>query len=365
MEPFSNHLLLVALRAPADLRNLSPRGWDLLLRLARRARLLARLSVLVEEAGVLDAVPQQAAANLRGARVYSDQLSQLAWFELERVAWALGELADGVIALKGSAYLMSHPHMARGRLLSDIDLMTPRERLPVVEARLAEHGWAPTKISDYDQAYYRNWMHELPPMRHPEREMEVDLHHTITPLTGRLNVDAAELLAGAVPSGHGPYALLSPEDRTLHCALHLFHDGEVAEAIRDLVDFDLLLRALATGTEFATRLCKRAARLDLLVPLYWSARYAHRLLLSEAAAAVLDVIDYRPSATTVARMDWAAPRALLTWDPDRPRADVEMARLGLYVRSHWLRMPPLMLAKHLGYKAWLGMRNRPQTPIPL
>jgi hypothetical protein len=28
-----------------------------------------------------------------------------------------------------------------------------------------------------------------------------------------------------------------------------------------------------------------------------------------------------------------------------------VTRLGFYVRSHWLRMPPLMLARHLWTKA--------------
>ena len=33
------------------------------------------------------------------------------------------------------------------------------------------------------------------------------------------------------------------------------------------------------------------------------------------------------------------------------RARRPLSRLGFYVRSHWLRMPPLMLARHLWVKA--------------
>jgi hypothetical protein len=33
------------------------------------------------------------------------------------------------------------------------------------------------------------------------------------------------------------------------------------------------------------------------------------------------------------------------------RATRPLTRLGFYVRSHWLRMPPLMLARHLWTKA--------------
>jgi hypothetical protein len=29
----------------------------------------------------------------------------------------------------------------------------------------------------------------------------------------------------------------------------------------------------------------------------------------------------------------------------------------IYVRAHWLRMPPGLLAKHLSHKAWLRFRG--------
>jgi hypothetical protein len=36
-------------------------------------------------------------------------------------------------------------------------------------------------------------------------------------------------------------------------------------------------------------------------------------------------------------------------ESDRP-----LARRALYIRAHWLRMPPLMLARHLAIKAFRG-----------
>jgi hypothetical protein len=33
--------------------------------------------------------------------------------------------------------------------------------------------------------------------------------------------------------------------------------------------------------------------------------------------------------------------------------DIHVARWLLYLRAHWVRMPPLMLARHLSYKAYL------------
>jgi len=50
-------------------------------------------------------------------------------------------------------------------------------------------------------------------------------------------------------------------------------------------------------------------------------------------------------------MDFCAGRALATPHPDdMPSRLSGMARWALYVRSHWLRMPPLLLMQHLTRK---------------
>jgi hypothetical protein len=41
----------------------------------------------------------------------------------------------------------------------------------------------------------------------------------------------------------------------------------------------------------------------------------------------------------------------LPLNPDEPVASARRARLGLYMRSHWVRMPPVLLARHLARKA--------------
>ena len=40
-------------------------------------------------------------------------------------------------------------------------------------------------LTPYDDAYYRDHMHELPPLIHKERDRMIDVHHTILPLTAR------------------------------------------------------------------------------------------------------------------------------------------------------------------------------------
>jgi hypothetical protein len=56
-------------------------------------------------------------------------------------------------------------------------------------------------------------------------------------------------------------------------------------------------------------------------------------------------------------MNRLIPLALLPGHPDHPSRWAAVARWLIYVRAHWLRMPPGLLAKHLSHKAWLRFRG--------
>jgi hypothetical protein len=64
----AQRLLLTALRAPETLPALPFADWELLLRVARRARLLGRLECDLSRAGLLGSIPPRAAAHLRASR---------------------------------------------------------------------------------------------------------------------------------------------------------------------------------------------------------------------------------------------------------------------------------------------------------
>jgi hypothetical protein len=134
----------------------------------------------------------------------------------------------------------------------------------------------------------------------------------------------------------------------LHSAAHLFQDGHLHFAIRDLVDLADLMRHFGRDASFWDRLVARAALHDLGRPLYYAVRYATLLLGLEApAAARAEIARSAPPALVLRLMDRLAPRVLLPGDPDvRDAAGAPLALL-LYMRSHWLRMPPWMLLAHL------------------
>ena len=57
----AQRLLLYALRHPQELPRLTNTQWDLLIRVARRTRLLGRLEFALSQAGLLESIPPRAA----------------------------------------------------------------------------------------------------------------------------------------------------------------------------------------------------------------------------------------------------------------------------------------------------------------
>jgi hypothetical protein len=230
--------------------------------------------------------------------------------------------------------------------------MVARSDLRRVEAALLAAGWEHVKLDPYDQRYYREWTHELPPLRHKRRQSVVDVHHTILPVTGRVKPNAAALLERAVPLS-GDLWILSPADMLLHSAAHLFQDGDVAGGLRDLVDLDSLLRHFGQSEPaFWEYLVPRARELGLERSLYYALRYSNAMLETPVPAGVhTEVASASPPLPIRAVMDRLVSRALLPGRGDMDTLSERGARLALYARSHWLRMPPGRLAAHLVRKA--------------
>ncbi|MEQ8802281.1 MAG: nucleotidyltransferase family protein [Haliea sp.] len=240
-----------------------------------------------------------------------------------------------------------------GRLYSDVDIFVPRDHIDAVEQLLRWQGWSGEELSAYDQAYYRRWMHEIPPLIHRSRGIALDVHHNLLPLTSRVKLDAEALAAGITPSDFPGVDVLAPSDRVLHSAAHLLLEGEFDNAFRDLSDLYLLLTELsAADPGFWDALPARAAELGLSRVLYYALRYLAQLL------------DLAVPPDVTARLQSAAPVAPVRWIMDRLFASALLpiavtgqggwpgfARFELYLRSHYLKMPLPLLARHLWHKA--------------
>lgn len=328
-------LLTRVLTEPTYALTLDAHHWATLLTMAHAERLSASLAWRLD--GL--AIPAKAAQLLANAKASAETGRTHALWEAEMARRALAPLDVPIILLKGTAFAAAGLDAARGRLIGDLDILVPRDRLDEVEAALIGAGWEWVKPDPYDDAYYRAHMHELPPLIHRTRDAMIDVHHTILPLTARVTPDAAALIAGAVAIGNGVQTL-SPPDMLIHAAAHLFADGDLAGGLRNLWDIDRLIREHGDAPDYWPTATARA-RLHGLVP---HVSRALRLTQHLFDTPVDPFLAYQARSGDVfylgrllARNGWGQEtRAIL--------------RLAFYIRSHWLRMPPLMLARHLWVK---------------
>jgi hypothetical protein len=346
--------LLRILGHPDEAAGISLPEWDVLLVRARDAGLLATLGVRLEAHKLLDRVPRRVRWHFDAAAIVAASCERMARWEVNRIRRALVGRDIPLVLLKGAAYVMAGLPVARGRLFSDVDILVPKEALEDVETLLKRHGWDAVKLDPYDQRYYRTWMHELPPLRHHRRDTVVDVHHAILPLSGRLRPDSAALLEAAVTLDGSGIKVLAPVDMVLHTVVHLFQDGEIRGRLRDLVDVDALLRGFGREPSFWSRLASRARAFDLMRPLFYALRYADRILETPVPTQARELTDEgRPSQAVLATMDALVLRAIVPGSGADATVLTDLAGWSLFVRSHWLRMPPLLLARHLLHQAWV------------
>jgi len=327
--------LVRALRDPASTGTLDAAGWTALLAMARAEQLIGTLACR------LDGLPMPAAAKriLAEARSSAIEQRRAALWEAEAARRSLVGLDCPIVLLKGTAFAAAGLTAGLGRSIGDLDILVPRERIAEVEAALLAAGWEWVKPDPYDDAYYRKWMHELPPLIHRERDRMIDVHHTILPLTAKPTPDASALFAESAALENG-LRVLSPNDMIVHAAAHLFADGELAGGLRNLWDIHCLI------TEFGSDgLAARAERHQLGDAVARALRQANDLYGTPIPE----------SRRTRDRADRLYRRRLLARDGwGRPTQRV--LRFGFFVRSHWLRMPPAMLGRHLWTKWRKGHR---------
>lgn len=348
--------LLALLREPQTAPRLTERQWDRVLHQGRVAVLLGQLGAQLVTAGVMDAVPSLVQAHVKAARLLADKIVRDLRFELAELDDVLAPAAVPVVLLKGAAYAAGGLPPAPGRIFGDLDILVPKAALGTIETLLRRSGWTTTPLDPRDQAYYRRWAHELPPLVHKERGTILDVHHDIAQSRSTASSERAALWHAAIP-WRGCLALPQPTDLVLHAAVHLIDDGEFDKGTRDLVDFWLLARHFAAESGFLAKLAARSRSLGLSRPLYYALRHAERLLGLDLPAGHL--AELRPSLRRDWLMDPLFGRALRPAHPTAADAFVSMARGLLYLRGHYLRMPLLPLAGHLLAKS---LRSRSPSP---
>jgi len=238
---------------------------------------------------------------------------------------------------------------SEGRQIGDLDILVLATDIRRAENELLNAGWEWVKSDPYDDLYYREHMHELPPLIHSGRDRMIDVHHTILPRTHRITPDALVLITEAVelPSG---FRILNPAAMVCHCAAHMLADGDLQGGLRNLWDFHCLVRDfLKDDPDFHLTVIEEASFHGLADVAKRAFRLSHRLYGTPLKAYSWPLkleFDRR-------RSDELYVRRLLARD-DWGRVTHPVLEQAFYIRSHWLRMPPAMLARHL----WTKWRKR-------
>lgn len=358
-------LLVKVLLETERVLNFSLAEFDLLVRQARRANLMGKLAAQLAHLGMLERIPVSPRQHFLSALKISRRQDLAIRHEISCISEALCRTGVQIILLKGAAYTLAGLPMSVGRSFSDVDVLVPKDRIIDVESALMIHGWQGGHHDEYDQRYYRQWMHEIPPMMHIGRGTTIDVHHSILPETARIKIATSVLFEDIRPvDGFKNVYVLNPINMVLHSAAHLFHEGELDNGLRDLFDLDSMFRTFGADEYFWRDLIPCAIRLGLQRPLFYAAHFSSRFLRTPFPDAWMDNLQsISPPRLTLGLMEFCYARAL---NPNHRSCDSTLtpwARRLLFVRSHWIKMPVLKLIRHLMHKMLLGKKQENPSTI--
>lgn len=247
--------------------------WVQVIRIFRSEGLLARFAYQLKDADVFESVPEYAQKHLSNAiKVAQRQVSSVN-YESRQIVKSLSSRGTKLYLLKGAAYCLSNTTFSKGRIFSDIDLLVAKSDVQDIEVTLKLHGWMSEVLSRYDEAYYRKWAHEVPPMKHAGRGTIIDLHHNLyLPISGR--APEIELFLKGAYELNGFY-ILRPAAMTLHSIIHLMLNDELGHAYRDINDLHLMLTEFNNET-YWDDLLDLADKSGFADELFLACRYCHR-----------------------------------------------------------------------------------------
>jgi len=282
---------------------------------------------------------------------------QMLKFEMNRVERAL--LGSGIkpVLLKGAAYVAGERQAGKGRRVSDIDILVREDDLAEVEKLLKNAEWEfdQATSNEYDQRYYRQYMHELPPLRHMRRQTVVDVHHHLLPKTSRINInidpffEESKIVKGEI------FNIFNELDMFIHSSVHTFVDGTFDTPVRSLIELQYLLSDVSV--DLNDKLLSRIHEVRADMPTALAFWMLARVFDNERAKLLYDQCGYKTS--SIAR--WAFVKRF-----EEP-GEAKLAKLALYIRSHYLRMPLLQLLGHFAVKLFRRAKHRvsPSKPLDL
>jgi hypothetical protein len=334
---------------------------NILIRQSVSASICAQLWKRLVAQGTTTNFCEKAQLHFLSAELIADRQVEQGKYEIAKLASLAVKSNLELTLLKGAAYIATNLPNASGRLYSDIDLLVPKKDLNFAESELMLQGFRRTEIEDYNEEYYRKWMHEIPPLRHHKRSIVLDLHHNILPLTVKTTPDISYLHQDAITLSNG-LRTLSNTDIFLHCAVHLFHEGEFEKGLRDLIDLDFLFRHFSTEQEgFQLKLLNRATQLGLTYNLFLATYFCKLILNTPFDETYLSkIMEFSPSKIKLLFLKNSFQAIFTPHHTSCETWHFKLARVLLYMRGHLIRMPLRLLVPHLCRKTVMAIKKSSQ-----
>ena len=334
--------------------SLSDAEWRDLILVARANSLLPRVaSILLNSVDCDLYIPPKAHAHLIASIRHETLFHNQVINEVKLVKTKIsGALNRNLIVLKGAGYVVAQSSAAIGRIFSDIDLLLLKDDIPKVERALHLFGFVSDTDSEYDQKYYREWAHEIPPLRHFQRGTVLDVHHNLVPIVSGRAPDIELFLESTVETDYG-VEVLRPAAMFLHSAIHLFFSEEFTNGFRDLSDLSLLLDEIVNDIDEINCLLELAKNTGFENELFLAFRYLERVFNRQIPAHIKHGFKQPlPSGIRLALADFIFGKVLAA---NHRLIDVKFrgtAEWLAFVRGHLLKMPFNILVKHTASKLW-------------
>ncbi len=331
--------------------------WENIIHVLREVNLLAACYFQLENEDKLKSLPFFAFKHMKSAAVYSSRQSEQVTFECKLLQKTLDAENIPSVFLKGASYTLRKSKNSEGRVYSDIDLLVAKNDILKAEEAFSKHAWCTKKVSEYDNKYYREWSHEIPPMFNMHRGTVLDLHHNILlPISGReVNV---EVITENCQLVDGSYTVLSYAATILHSIVHLIISEDVSNGYRDILDITILIKE-NNSPEFWQEIASLSSKLGFNNELYLA------LSLSEKYANIAipnDVWQSFNKQKNNSKLNFLLNHvyyfALQPHSPAIQTLKHKIAITVVYFLGHLQKMPLKILIPHLFTKSFFSIRDK-------
>lgn len=338
--------------------SLSPKTLSELFIFLRAANLLSIFAHKIKRKNMVDRLPESIQWHVTSNVNYSDRQRCQVGTEIDRINLLLEEIGITPVFLKGAAYNIENAVSLEGRTMSDIDILVSSSEIQKTEKRLLSLGWQIKSLANYDEKYYREFAHEIPPMFDPLSGTTLDIHHNLyLPVSGKAPDES--ILRQNIVASSQQKLVLNKHMQALHTCVHLYWNEDVSSSLRDLYDFTCLCNDNASH-HFWEAIVKTAKAMNLSSLLFDVICLAEFYFLLHCPIETKHQLQSQLSLFHRARRGFTLfvmKRALV---PDTRVCNSKLLRLSrflAYMRGHLMKMPVHVLVPHMLKKLSMTLRK--------